>query len=90
MFNIINREMQIKATMTYYYTSNRIARNKNKRKERLAVQIAGKDSKQLKHSYMADDMENDIVTVEKSLVVSHNVKHTLTIYPSSCTLRYVK
>lgn len=45
------REVQIKATMRNYDISNRIAKNKTKRKGKLTVQITGKDLKQLKYSY---------------------------------------
>ena len=75
--------------MRYYWTSNRIIKNENRRIKKLAVKIAGESSRQLKHSHIADDMENYIATVEKSLFFSHYVKHRLIIYPRSFTPRYL-
>lgn len=76
--------MQNTAKMTYYYSPNKIAIKQNKTKEKLTIQIACKDSKQLEHTLFMD-MENGASTVAKSLDVFHNVKHTFSLCPRSCT-----
>ena len=46
----------------------------------LTVSSAGKDSEQLKLSYIASVDTNGTVPQESSLAVSHEVKHTLTTH----------
>lgn len=67
--------------MRCYYTSNGIAKNKNK--DKLTTLIACRDSKHLKHTLLID-LENGTVIVEKS---SHNAKHGLPFVPATALLR---
>ena len=74
-------EMQIKATMQYYYTPIRVARIQN------TDNTCGREQQGL--SCVAGRNAKRAATLENNLVVSYKSKHTLTIQSSNCASWYL-
>lgn len=71
--------MQIKSTIKYYCLLIRMSKI---RKKDLTVLSVTDDVEQQKLSCLLVGMENGAATLERSLTVSYNVKHTLIIGPN--------